>query len=170
MANTRKDSIKSRQVAVLAANGVDDNVMNAMIKSLRAQGAVCKIIAPKLGEITGVSGQKIKVDQSFLIAASVCFDAVYVAGGQDSVHALIGEPDALHFVEEAYKHCKPIASDDSEFLDYTYIANILNTEGYDAVGDGVILKNGKANMANLFIDAMKQHRFWKREQENMIPA
>jgi catalase len=170
MANTRKDSIKSRQVAVLAANGVDDAAMNAMIKSLQAQGAVCKIIAPKLGEITGVSGQAIKVHQSFLIAASVCFDAVYIAGGEESVQALIGEPDALHFVEEAYKHCKPIAAQDAELLNYTYLANIINSEGYDAIADGVVLKNGKANIANNFIEAIKQHRFWKREEENLIPA
>jgi catalase len=157
-------------VAVLAANGVDDAAMNAMIKSLQAQGAVCKIIAPKLGEITGVSGQAIKVHQSFLIAASVCFDAVYIAGGEESVQALIGEPDALHFVEEAYKHCKPIAAQDAELLNYTYLANIINSEGYDAIADGVVLKNGKANIANNFIEAIKQHRFWKREEENLIPA
>jgi catalase len=170
MANTRKDSIKSRQVAVLAADGVDDTSMNAVIKALQGQGAVCKIIAPKLGEITGASGQKIKVQQSFLIAASVCFDAVYVTGGEQSVQALIAEPDALHFVEEAYKHCKPVAGDDIEFFKYTYLDNILNTDGYDALADGLVVKNGKGNIAAPFINAMKQHRFWKREEENKIPA
>jgi catalase len=95
---------------------------------------------------------------------------VYIAGGEESVQALIGEPDALHFVEEAYKHCKPIAAQDAELLNYTYLANIINSEGYDAIADGVVLKNGKANIANNFIEAIKQHRFWKREEENLIPA
>jgi len=39
---------------------------------------VVKIIAPKLGLLTGKNGGKIHVDQSFLSASSVLFDAVYV--------------------------------------------------------------------------------------------
>ncbi len=171
MDNLKKDTIKTRQVAMLAANGVDDASLNTMIKSLTNAGAVCKIIAPKLGEISGISGQKIKVDQSFLIASSVLFDAVYIAGGEDCMNALIAEPDASHFVEEAYKHCKPIAAEDPLFLDYTYIGTIMENEGYDAAADGLVLKKSDMNkFAKSFMTAIKQHRFWDREKENKIPA
>ena len=170
MENLKRDSVKTRQVAILAANGVDDSALNAMKNALQTQGVICKIIAPKLGDITGTSGKKIKADQSFLIAASVLFDGVYIAGGNECVQALIGEPDALHFEEEAYKHCKPIAAENIEFLAYTYIGNIMKNEGYNEKADGVVLKDNKENFANAFINALKQHRFWKRENENKIPA
>ena len=170
MENLKKDTIKTRQVAILAADGVNDLSLNAMLKTLQAQGAVCKIIAPKLGELKSSSGKQIKADQSFLIAASVLFDAVYIAEGTESVQALTAEPDALHFVEEAYKHCKPIAAHDDALLGYTYIANILSSDGYEAAADGLVLKTNKGNFINNFIDAIKQHRFWARENENKIPA
>jgi catalase len=169
MANLKKDTIMTRQVAVLCANGVDSRLLDPVLKGLQAQGAQCRIIAPKLGEINSKSGKKIKVDQSFLIATSVVFDAVYIPGGKQSIASLIGEAEALHFVEEAYKHCKPIAADEDarEFLQYTYLGNKLEENDYDAANDGVII--GKTNL-KAFINAIKQHRFWAREQKGKVPA
>ena len=171
MANTKNDSIQTRQVAVLAANGVDDKGMDEVIAALQKQGAQAVIIAPKLGKIKGLSGAETEVNQSFLIASSVLFDAIYVAGGAKSVNALLSESGALHFIEEAYKHCKPIALDTEArpILDNTYIAGIKETEGYDPLADGVVIGKGKA-LATRFIAAMKQHRFWDREKLNKIPA
>ena len=172
MANTKKDSIKTRQVAILAANGVDDAALNKMKDMLVSMGAQCKVIAPKLGEISGTSGNTVKADQSFLIAASVLFDAVYVPGGAESVNALIGEAEALHFIEEAYKHCKPIAAENEarELLEFTYLGNKMSEEGYVASADGLILSEGKSNFGKSFVEAIKQHRFYERENESKIPA
>lgn len=171
MENLKKDTIRTRQVAVLAANGVDDKSLNAMVAGLQAKGAQCKIIAPKLGEINGSSGKKIKVDQSFLIATSVVFDAVYIPGGKDSAQALAEEAEAIHFVEEAYKHCKPVAADAEakDFLNFTSIGIIME-EGYDPAKEGIILGTAKGNFINAFINAIKQHRFWAREKSYKIPA
>lgn len=110
MANTVKDSIKTRKVAVLAAAGFDDDAFSDMKKSLTAAGAMVKIVAPRLGNLTGASGKEVKIDFSFLTTASVLFDAVYVPGGERNVAALKDEADALHFINEAYKHCKAIAA------------------------------------------------------------
>ena len=172
MANLKKNTIQTRMVAVLAADGVDDAEMNKMLNALVKEGAKYKIIAPKLGTITGTSGKKIKVDESFLIATSVVYDAVYIPGGEVSVNALIQEADALHFAEEAYKHCKPLAAGQSarDFLQYTYIGNKMEEENYDAAADGVIIGSGKNTFSKLFIDAIKQHRFWEREKAGEIPA
>ncbi|MEO7522686.1 MAG: catalase [Ferruginibacter sp.] len=169
MENLKKDSIKTRQVAILCANGVNEPSMTSMIKSLQAQGAQVKIIAPKLGEIQAENGQKVKVDQSFLIATSVVFDAVYIPGGAKSIAALKNEADALHFVNEAYKHCKPIGADDDamDFLKATFIGKKIQSENYNMAADGVV--TGK-KIQNNFIAAMKQHRFWQREKEEQVPA
>ncbi len=161
MANTIKNSIKTRCIAILAANGVDENSLVSMKNALEAEGAKTKIIAPKLGTIKGAAGKEIKVDQSFLNTSSVLFDAVYIPSGAKSAAALIAEPDAIHFVNEAYKHCKAIAAngDGINLLHQSYAGNKNN--------DGGLIINKPAKD---FIKAIAQHRFWERENERKVPA
>ncbi len=171
MANTVKNTIKTRQVAILAADGVDGVTLNAMKKALEAAGAQAKIIAPHMGFIASDKGKQIKVDQSFLGAASVLFDAVYVPGGEASAAALKEEPDAIHFINEAYKHCKAIAADGAG-------ADVL----YESAAGSKIQMDGKSDKSNVakgivldrnpkeFIHALAQHRFWEREKPGKVPA
>ncbi|MEP6711359.1 MAG: catalase [Ferruginibacter sp.] len=172
MKNLKRDTIKTRCVAILIAPGVDTGLLNNMTGALTAQGAQFKIIAPKLGMIAGTNGKAVKADESFLIATSVVYDAVYIPGGEESVAALIQIPEALHFVEEAYKHCKPVAADAdaAAFIEYTYLGNNMDDKNYDATADGVILGSNKNDISKSFINAMKQHRFWDREMQRNIPA
>ena len=174
MANTVKDTIKTRRVAFLAANKVDGKSLNAMKKALTAQGAVVTIIALKLGFIVADNGEQIIVDQSLMTAASVLYDAVYVPGGTSSVAALVGEPDAIHFLNEAYKHCKAIAADSQaiELLEETYFGNRLSSHSADvkATDDGVIIGKDASKISGAFIAAIAQHRFWDREKQRKVPA
>ena len=161
MANTIKNSIKTRCIAILAANGVDENSLTAMKNALEVEGAKTKIIAPKLGTIKGATGKEIKVDMSFQNTASVLFDAVYIPSGAKSAAALINEPDAIHFVNEAFKHCKAVAANGNgvELLNQSHAANKTKDAGL------IIDKPAKD-----FINAIAQHRFWEREQERKVPA
>jgi catalase len=89
-------------------------------------------MAPRLGVLTGVGGEQIKADFSFLAGSSVLFDAVYVPGGETSVETLEREPEAVNFLNEAYKHCKTIAATGAgvELLDASDAAG-------DRAGDSV---------------------------------
>lgn len=159
MANTIKNTIKSRQIAILVADGVDEDSVTQMKNALQAEKAMVKIIAPKLGLVKGVNGAAIKADQTFLTAASVLFDAVYVPGGAGSIAALLDEEDPVLFVNEAYKHCKAIAIDDEaiDLLNATYIGkSIVKKTGKE----GVIINGSPKD----FIKAIAQHRFWEREK------
>jgi len=173
MENTKKESVRTRQVAILAANGVDHVSLQKMQTELELAGAQTQIIAPLLGSISGASkGKSFKVDQSFLTATSVVFDAVYIPGGAESVAALANEPDAIHFINEAYKHCKAIAADaeGGEFLLTTdagkKIMQSSKTTKSKYTGDGIVI-NGEAEA---FISAITQHRFWAREIPGKVPA
>ena len=161
MANTLKNSIKTRSIAILAANGVDEDSLLETKNALEAEGALTKIITHKLGSIKGATGKEIKVDQSFLNTSSVLFDAVYIPPGAKSVSSLIAESDAIDFVNEAYKHCKAIAAngDGVDLLDQSYAANKLSDAGL------IIDKSVKD-----FIKAIAQHRFWEREKVREVPA
>jgi len=124
-----------------------------------------------LGNITSAEGTSIKVDQSFLIASSVLFDAVYVPDGKRSIEILKEEPDAIHFINEAYKHCKAIAAD-GKGTDLLYLTaagiKILseNKNEETHVAYGVLLNRS----SNEFIKAIANHRFWDREKTGKVPA
>lgn len=159
MANKLPNNIKARRIAILAADGVDDDAFTKVKKQLCEMDAMVHIIAPRLGFVTTKSGEQYPVDDSLLTAASVVFDAVYVAGGE-SVNTLLEHAGALHFVAEAYKHCKPIGADaNGADLIKKAVPELKDAE------DGVIT-NGDLDE---FIGAIMLHRFWDREM-NPLPA
>jgi catalase len=168
--NFPKDTIKTRKIAVLLADGFDDAAVDNMNKALLTAGATPKTVAPRLGVVTGADGAQLKVDFSFLTASSVLFDAIYIPGGDASVAALTAQPEAYEFVAEAYKHCKAIAAVGAGV---GLLANSLPrkfSEGEDAgkqpaVNEGVVSSRDAAisSVAAAFIKAIAQHRHWERE-------
>jgi len=174
MANTVKDSIRSRVIAILAADGVNADSLLAMRDALIAAGAKADIIAPKLGVITAEDDTTIEVNQSLLTAASVCYDAVYVPGGSNSVATLEAEPDAVHFLNEAYKHCKAIAADADarQVLEATYFRKKLpkDSDKETVLEEGVVVGGNTDTLSGKFIAAIAQHRFWEREKARKVPA
>ncbi len=173
MVNTAKDSISTRRIAILAADGVNGASLNSVKKALEDGGAMTEIIAPRQGHIVSEKGEKIPVNNSFLTAASVLYDAVYVPGGLKSVETIKTEADAIHFLNEQFRHCKAIAADDQavKVLEATYIGNKLSeaTKGSSAT-DGVIINSDAAKLAREFISAIAKHRFWDREKPRKVPA
>ncbi|WP_428667127.1 catalase [Runella sp.] len=174
MASTVKDSVLTRKIAILAAEGVNEKSLKTMKEALVAQGAVVEVIAPKLGYIVSENNEKIKADKSFLTAASVLYDAVYVPGGTNSVAALEAEADAVHFLNEAFKHCKAIAADASALpvLKATYFGRKIpaNYTETAEVLEGVLVSDTAKDLATDFINAISLHRFWQREKKDKVPA
>ena len=174
MANTKKDSIRTRKIAFLAADGVDANALMTVKAALLAEGAMVDIIAPRLGTIMSSDNTEIAVDKSLLTVASVLYDAVYVPGGSNSVATIEAEADAVHFLNEAFKHCKAIAAsnDALQVLQATYFSKKLPEDSSDetAMREGVIIGNDAGKLAKQFISAIAQHRFWEREKPRKIPA
>ena len=155
-------TIATREVAFLCADKVSSASVNVMKSALENAGASVKIIAPHLGTITTEEGGTLPVDQSYLIAASVLFDAVFVPAGK-GIAALKGNDEVAEFINDAFKHCKYIAADGEgiEVLSGTNAAK----DG-TAADAGVITNNQKgAKLADTFIKAMGNHRFWEREDK-----
>ena len=136
-----------------------------MKKALADEGAMLQTVATRGGEIKSASGKTVTADHSFLTAASVLFDAVFVPGGAKSVETLGGEPDAYQFVDEAFRHCKAIAAT-GEGVDF-----VKDTFAGKAEDDkGVILGDKTNKIAGDFIKAIAQHRNWDRETARKVPA
>lgn len=163
MANTVKNTIKTRQIAFLVADGSDEAAVDVMKKALIAQGAVVTVIAPALGSVKGKNGGKLKADQSFVTTSSVLYDAVYIPGGTAGIRLLQAEIDALNFIDEAYKHCKAIALDDEALglFESTYEGKKLGRKALEkeAASLGILINKSPKDFAK----AIAQHRFWIRE-------
>ena len=174
MANTPKGDIRTRKVAFLAADGVDPEDVKILKNALRKAGAQVKIVAPRLGVLKDAKGGDIPVDFSFLTTASVLFDAVFVPGGEKSAADLAGNPDALHFLNEAYKHCKTVgaAGGGLPVLQASHVAAVEDLEGKGLEARGLVVE-GKDKLEGLgrrFIDVMGRGRHWIREKADRMPA
>jgi catalase len=167
-------SPKGRKVAILAADGVDAASVEAMKTALEGAGAMAKVISKYLGTLAGAGGGEVEVDKSFVTAGSIMFDAVYVPGGKASVDALKEEGDAIHFLNEAFKHCKPIAAT-GEGVDLLEAADLegvtLGTTGVTSEHGVVTAGGGDLDAAaEQFLEAIAQHRHWTRTQKSRVPA
>ena len=147
MADTIKESVKTRKVAILAADGVDEATVASLQRTLTAAGAVPKIVAPRGGTLKGVGGGDVAVDWSLLTVGSVLFDAVFVPGGAKSTEALGADGAAVLFVREAYKHCKAVGGNGTGLA-------MLRAAGID---DAI-------STVPAFLQAIAQHRDWTREE------
>jgi catalase len=112
---------------------------------------------------------------TFLTAASVMFDAIYVPGGAKSVAALQQENEAINFIAEAFKHCKAIAasSEGIELLTTAGIMSVNLTGTQLATVDGVVTNPPSGDLKQFgqaFIAAMMPHRHWARAQKQKVLA
>ncbi|PMY63356.1 catalase HPII [Pseudomonas sp. FW305-25] len=161
-ANLLSGDIKTRKVAILAANGVDGKAIDALKKALQAEGAHARLLGPTSAPVTTADGKTLPVDASMEGLPSVAFDAVFVPGGAKSIQALSGDGVALHYLLEAYKHLKAIAlqGEAKQLLD------VLKLE----VDAGLIV-GGDAKALKAFFNAIAHHRVWEREPKaKAIPA
>ncbi|RZK61494.1 MAG: catalase HPII, partial [Pedobacter sp.] len=174
MVNTIKDTIETRKIAILAADGVNGKTLSLVKDALVSAGAVVHIIAPRLGEIISVDDQKIQPDESFLTAASVLYDAVYVPGGSNSIASLEGEANALQFLNQAFKHCKAIATDEDvlQLLESTAFHKKLpaDFEEETVLREGILISADTSSLIETFKKMIGLHRFWDRENPRKIPA
>ncbi len=173
MASTKKESIKTRKIAILAADGVDEDGLTKIQELISAEGAMADVIAPRLGFISGIKNTNIPITKSFLTTASVFYDAVYVPGGTNSVATLEADPDAIHFLNEAFKHCKAIAVDSQavQVLKATYFGRKIPEDNSrnSALTEGIII-GSTDDISGSFVNAIAQHRFWDREKARKVPA
>ncbi|NWB90178.1 catalase HPII [Pseudomonas agarici] len=161
-ANLLSGNIKTRKVAILAANGVDGAAISALKKLLAAEGAHARLLGPTSAPVTTADGKSLAVDGSMEGLPSVAFDGVYVPGGAASVKALAGNGVALHYVLEAYKHLKAIVlhGEAKQLLEVLHVQ-----------ADAGLIVGSDAKTLKAFVTALARHRIWEREERaKVVPA
>lgn len=181
MENTTRNSIKSRKVAILADNGFKVSELTGVKKAIEDNGGHVKVISMYLGTLKGDGGQEVKVDKSYVTTGSIMFDAVFIPGGQKSIDSLKTHGAALHFINEAFKHCKPIGAT-GEGVDLLMESEIRGIDFGDpgSTGGGkvksekgVVTVRKPSNIDDFsgkFMQAIAEHRHWNREMKDQVPA
>ncbi len=120
----------------------------------------------KDGTVRGADNGTLDVDRALPTMASVLYDAVLVADGKEAVAALAADPASVRFVEEAYRHGKPVAA----FGEGTRLLTEAKLPEAVVLGDsapdyGILTSNGTASpqdLADALATALEQHRFPRR--------
>ena len=141
-----------------------------MIKAIDAKRAKALLIAPELRTVAADNGEIYVPQYSILTAESVLFDAVYVPGGERAT-AWLSEVDAIDFMREAYKHCKPVAAT-GEGVELLKAADIPVGGPHDPISADaatIVAQRASPRVARRFMEAMALHRLWDREAGVHLP-
>jgi catalase len=109
-ANAPADTIATRRIAVLAADGVDAAALRPVLDDLTGRGAVCEVVGPRDGALVTAGGGELETRRALPTVSSVLYDAVLVPDGPDQAAALAADGSASHFIVEAFKHGKPVGA------------------------------------------------------------
>jgi catalase len=169
-------SAKTRKVAILVADGVEAAALKRLQQDLVDAGAQCKLVAPHLGTVSTSSGRQLAVDHTFTNMPSVMFDAVLIPGGSESAATLGAMGEAVHFVLEAYKHCKTICAvnDGAQLLGTLGFSLGKDPEAVSVPTPGILIADARkvtdGQVSQDFVAAIALHRHWDRLNVDAIPA
>ena len=154
--------IRSRRVALLVADGVDGDAAAHVHEALVAEGAVPRFVGVKMGQVKSAKGAPVEVEVSLEAAPSVLWDAAIFLEGE----ALAASGQALEFLKDQYRHCKPILLLDgaSVLLDKAGIPPALASGDSDPGLMRVDDSDLEEGMA-AFVAALTQHRNFERETD-----
>ncbi|MGI5229787.1 catalase [Actinoallomurus sp. CA-142502] len=171
-ANSPTDTVATRKIAILAADGVDGDHVRAAMTALTEAGATCEVLAAVDGSLSAAAGDDVEVTRPLTTVASVLYDAVLVPGGDRSVQALAGDGDAVHFVSEAFKHGKAIGAlgDGVSLLEVARLTSVRRSDR-ETVADQGVVTGGTADgdFTEAFVTAVAAHRHPERDP-SAVPA
>ena len=159
--------IRTRQIAILAADGIDGASIAALSAALRDAGAVVSVIAPRIGAVKTSGGPALIATRSFENASAVLFDALVLPDGQDGIAALAHCVETVDFINLQHRHGKTILALDAAQVLFDQ-AGIAATLPSGADDPGVVLGKSAdiAAAASAFIAAVAKHRHPARELES----
>ena len=115
----KKPTIASRRVAILVADGFNMAEVEVARATLESEKATTWIIGPRRGKVYAatLNGEKPDLEGACLIAdhhfegqRSTLFDALFIPSGAEHAKTLNENGRVVHWVREAFGHCKAIAA------------------------------------------------------------
>ncbi|PQE16500.1 catalase A protein [Rutstroemia sp. NJR-2017a BBW] len=182
-------TIVSRMIAIIVADGFNYVEYEAVKGALTAAGALVFTIGPKRQPVKSSNGKSVNPDHHFEGMRSTMFDSIYVPGG-DHVSTLLKQGRVIHWVREAFGHCKAIGATGEGVKLVKYACEVegmsfsINEEVVDAygvvtaqgVGEGasrmsaseaLSMVKGAKNFLDAYAYNISQHRNFQRELDGL---
>lgn len=141
-----------RHVGILITDGVDANIFNALIKSIKNVHAKYTIIGPTINGVVLHDGSNIAAHEKIGGAPSSLFDSVVLLiDGKDTL--ILNNPKIHEFIIDAFNHYK--------YIGYVSAAASVITMLKKPLDEGFLLLDHN-NKTDEFIQACKKLRFWER--------
>jgi catalase len=148
--------VRGRKIAILVGDGVDSAIVKTMVGDLTTAGQVPELIGPTAGAVLDSTTKPLPVNRAAPNAPSVIYDAVLIPPGV--AQGLMAMPVAQRFIDEAFRHGKPIvAPEDARAL--FELIGVTEAEG---------LVIGGTRLTTLLLDNLARHRF-PRRISNLAP-
>ncbi|MGJ7456522.1 catalase [Halomonas sp. RA08-2] len=158
--------VRTRQIAVLVADGVHHASLVALHGALTDAGAVVHFVGPRVGMFVGNGGEKIEANKSMENSPGFLFDALVLPDGDEAVKSLSGNGHTMEFVIDQFRHCKTILALGAgrELLEMAGIGSLMDDD------EGILLGNAvdAADIAPAFIEAVAAHRYLARDSDPPI--
>lgn len=112
----KEPTIKSRRIAIIVADGFNLTQVNAIRAALKVGGATTWLIGPRRGQVypdgVEVGSEKggVFADHHYEGQRSTLFDAFIIPGGAKHAQSLADNGRTIHWVREAFGHCKAIGA------------------------------------------------------------
>jgi len=157
-------SIRTRRIAILVADGVDGAGAQEIHATLLANGAVPRFVGARLGKVRSATGPDLDVEISLETGPSVLFDALVVPDGEAASEVLSTIGQALAFVRDTYRHCKPILAvgTGTRLIEAAHLPASLPNGRSDP---GLLLAKSPGQGTELFIAAVAKHRHFDRQTD-----
>jgi len=155
--------IRTRQIAILVADGVHGASLAALHAAISAAGAVGHFVGPRIGEFSTLEGGAIEAGKSMENSPSVLFDALVLPDGDQAIRTLAHNAHTMEYLKDQYRHCKTILAIGAS-------GTLLKMAGFPTSMEkdpGIILaEQGKtAEAAPAFIAAIAAHRHPSRDSD-----
>ncbi|HET8904649.1 MAG TPA: catalase-related domain-containing protein [Saccharospirillum sp.] len=155
--------IRTRKIAVLVADGIDQTALVTLHTALTGAGAIVHFVGPRVGLFTGASGEPVEADKSLENSPGVLFDALVIPDGNAAVQTLAGNALTMAFIDDVFLHCKTILAlgTGRELLELTGIGPVMDKD------PGIILADSAdvAKSVPAFIKAIAAHRHTSRDSD-----
>jgi catalase len=157
--------VRTRQIAMLVADGVHGASLVRLHGALTEAGAVPRFIGPRLGTYEAADGECIEADASMENSAPVLFDALVLPDGAAGVRTIAADGHTMEFVTNQYRHCKTILAFGAsrQLLEKAGISPTLpNGKTDNAL---LLLGSDDAGAADAFMASVARHRNRDRESD-----
>ncbi|KAF9555559.1 catalase [Agrocybe pediades] len=188
-------TIASRRIAVLIADGFNFAEVESVRAILASAKATTWVIGPRRAKVLAAgddsgNGLGIVADHHYEGMRSTMFDAVYIPSGAKHAENLLSNGRAVHWIREAFGHCKAIGAigegaqavhsilglpeiQTNRALDSDAIVSsyaVVTTGKYDvksAVVDALTIAPGPKGFVANFAFEISKHRCYEREMDGL---